>query len=112
MFCGVCVNIGNMKSFHLGNKMLKDKKHRLDIDYVIEKDRKEVRKSQKAWRKMRKTQIFIKRHHDRTTPDDGRVMVMADGYGIGKNQEGWDLQNGNDGWNAVSDDGIGLGDVA
>lgn len=66
--------------------MRKNKSSRTDMDYIIEKERKESKKRSKAWREMRKNVATMKRNHDRTTPEDGRIL------------EGWDGKDFNDGY--------------
>lgn len=78
---------------NLGKIMRKGKASRLDMDYIVEKDRKESKKRSKAWREMRKNVAHMKRNHEVTTPDDGRML------------EGWDD------WKE-SGEGYGLGDQA
>lgn len=92
MFGNSVDSLGKLGKPNLGKIMRKSKDYRSDIDYVIERDRKESKKKAKAWRDMRRNQIKAKRHHDRITPEDGRVL------------EGWD--------GAQVDEGYGLGDEA
>ena len=91
MNCGVVIVIlEGMGKLNLGKIMRKGKASRLDMDYIVEKDRKESKKRSKAWREMRKNVAHMKRNYEVTTPEDGRVL------------EGWD---GNQ-----FDEGYGLGD--
>ena len=55
---------------------------------MLEKERKDSKKRAKAWREMRKNVAYMKRHHEMTTPEDGRVLTEDDEYGFGRSQEG------------------------
>lgn len=88
-------NSRNVKGGVIVSKKINSlKKANVELSYVAERERKEKRKASKSWRDMRKRHIEAKRFHDRTTPEDGR---MLEGYGLGKDdgyglgEEGWDL---------------------
>lgn len=86
---GSVETLGKLESLgkpNLGKVMRKNKASRIDMDYIMEKERKESKKRSKAWREMRKSVATMKRLHDRTKHEDGSVL------------EGWDGKDFNDGY--------------